>query len=371
MLRREHRPDLLTERRASQDRSRPDGDTRLTRTVPLLLWAVLLGLVLATSVVVAASPRSPLLVDRSEGPSYVAPAPSDADLKQPVDVELQFGAEPTLVWPGFSGTLTSVAASPGATITNGSPVAKVDAVTVTALRTPTPLYRDVTPTTVGPDVAEVGTALSDLGLMREVDVSIRVGTNFRAAILRFNRSRGIDADVITADSVVWLPRDSLRLTRVDLTAGRPAPSRGEIAGNGVADIVSARLVAPEGSSDGLAMPSGRLVVEWQGGRFPVSGSSIDPSAWAELRELITKPEERLRGAVLRLAEPTPSSRVPSSAVIVGADGSTCVASGRSEVVNVKVVSGGPGYVDLLGNLPGRVLANPLMVRVDPSLCRAE
>jgi len=59
-------------------------------------------------------------------------------------------------------------------------------------------------------------------------------------------------------------------------------------------------------------------------------------------------------------------RLPSSAIVVGADGSTCVLNESLAPVEVQVEEGGPGYVEIVGDVPSRVVANSTVVNTADS-----
>jgi len=335
--------------------------------IPALLALVVVGLGAAIWTVATWAPDPPLVENESESARVIEPKSSETYLEQTIDIHLTWRSEPGLRWPGRTGTITRLYVRPGSLLTNGAPVARVGLAKVFALTTASPLYRNISPRTRGADVADAGNAFLRLGLVDEEDVSTGVSTQFRRAIRKYNRVMGLDGDTLMADSIVWLPAKEFLVRKVAIAVGQETPPRGELAVNGAAELRKARMTPPEGTPRGtrLELPA-TGIVETLGLELASNSSGLSFDALRVLRPAVTQSDTVLRSAVLRLESPMRTVRLPSSAIVVGADGSTCVLNESLAPVEVQVEEGGPGYVEIVGDVPSRVVANSTVVNTADS-----
>lgn len=337
--------------------------------------AVALSLVicvaLAALIVVAVrtAPPSPVASGHPEPLQWVDASESATTLREPVDVRLVWREPPRILAPqGLTGTVTSVQVAAGDPISSGQVLLQVDGRPVVALATAAPLWRSITDDSTGPDVADLGAALADLGYLDRGAVRERVLPSLKTAVARFGNDRGLavppDDAVLDASVLAWLPSDGFVVGEVpdDLVPASPAPGGGQVLATGRSPLASATVVSPEGAGpDGPTPLPGPAVLVVDGKRLVLDAEGRAVQHLDHLAALVEPGAERITGVVRELAEALSTFRLPAGAVIVGVDGGTCVLRPSGEIVRVVVVTGGPGTVDVAEPV-GTVAQNPVVER---------
>jgi hypothetical protein len=162
-------------------------------------------------------------------PVLVTVTPSDGAVQRPVQVRVDIGPALTSfsVLPG--GVVTAVLVRPGAVVRTGSRVVEVDGIARLAAHTSRPFYRPLGRGDHGADVDQLGSLLSQLGLMhgpwlRGHPLDPAMATAVRHLAL----SIGAPQDGMFDPAwVVWLPEPELVVASVPAQVGGPVPGPGQ------------------------------------------------------------------------------------------------------------------------------------------------
>ncbi|MFK4806163.1 hypothetical protein ACI3KX_09860 [Microbacterium sp. ZW CA_36] len=266
----------------------------------------------------------PTSLDAKTSAVYMQPTLESFADEQSVTVAVSWAEGVAVLAPAWDGVVTEVAVRPGDTIVNGSNIVRIDGIWRIAASTPSPLFRPVSSDSSSDEIAAVTALLRSLGYRSSSKWSWETVAGIRA----FAKDRGVPGhatvEAFEPSWVVWLPAGSLTLSEVGLAPGQSAPSLGEQIAQGTGHISALDVT----STDGIPLPdpaeatwelrSGDASAAYLGPRM----SGVDDVADFSARFADTKPEE-LTGVVRRV-EAIEAWSVPSSALFVDADGTTCV-----------------------------------------------
>lgn len=338
----------------------------MTRRVPAP-WLVLAALLVVPALLLAGW----WLVARSGDPTQAAApvaavdAPvthEDVRAQAPVTVKLTDapGREVTV---RATGTVTA-AALPGTVLRDGTVALRVDDRPIRAMVAPAPLWRPLGPGVRGADVARLEQYLVATGYYRG-RVTDAFSAAVGAAVAAFNVDAGLGRAVTTFDpaTVLWVGPEPLTTAASLAPEGTSvAPGTAVLRGPGRHDAVV--VTEPQGgaSSAGSFGATADLVVGKASAPYvPGSGSITDPKAVAAVAAALAPATDGT--AVVRARTAQQVAVVPASALVQGADGSTCVyESVDAPPVVVSPVGGGVGTAQLPADLDlARVLVNPGLV----------
>lgn len=349
----------------------------------MLPWAAVAALLLAPGaglIALAFQDDTPeaLLIDPE--PVLSEPTERVVDGEQPARLTFDIGEPVDVLSAGASGVVTAVHAEPGARLDVGDAVYSVNGIERRAMAGNEPLYRDVAAEDRGADVERIERYLQALGYL-DAEPDEFFGWESVLATREFEGDVGAatPTGVFSVDLVVWLPQAPFAVGEVVVRVAEPAPGAGEPVIRSPAPVTGAQLQAPDGGALTLLGPS---TVEFQGEAMgEISELSEIPSGLVYKIAAASKAESangdgeegNFADVTLRLTEPRESLSVPSSAIMVGADGAdTCVwtrAGEGYEPVSVTVVDGTLGSTDIEGPVASReILANPIDVLGDAE-CR--
>ncbi|MEE6288132.1 peptidoglycan-binding domain-containing protein [Georgenia sp. MJ173] len=268
-------------------------------------------------------------------PTVVEVGSRVADARTAVEVVVVY-AEAATVQSPVSGIVSSLPA-PGP-VELGEELYAVDGVPVLVYRGP-PLWRDLEVGDRGEDVDALGRYLAALDLMDEGQVDDRYGTATRKAVRSLQDRLGVPEDGRFRLSYVARVEDGMREVTEYLVGlgGRVELDMPVARGEQPAETLTMDSISANGSLQALAQQPVALHL----GSSAVPLSSTAPSDH-ELPTLAAALEDgaaagslervadegagvtRYRGAILALQEPLPRGIVPSTAVQVDDDGTTCV-----------------------------------------------
>ena len=309
---------------------RSDRSRGWVRLVPLVaLWAV---------PVVAVAVAFPL-VDAAEERSVAVPAPTVVEVgarsddgRTAVEVATVRAVAPEVRAPA-GGVVTA--------LTEAGPVVAgqaLFAVDVLAYRGE-PLWRDLRPGDRGPDVRALGDYLVSLGYLDADGVDDRFGPATREAVRALQDRLGVPRDGEFRLSYVVRVDDAVPAVTGPLVALGDRVEAGDavLAGSQPVEALTVASIAEGGGLGRLAREPVVLLL----GEVEVPMSSASPQG-AELDGVVAALEEaaaagtleriadeststvRYRGAILALQDPAERGAVPSTAVRVDHDGTTCV-----------------------------------------------
>lgn len=326
-----------------------------------------LGLALSALTVAAAfvaidrAPSSPVSDDLVVDPVIVNPVVAESQLATAASLRLEWTDERSLLWPGAVGTVTAIYVDPGEWLRSGDMVASIDRVGVVALATAAPLHRDLGPGSRGSDVADLGDALVDLGLLESADSSGVYGPATSSAMRALNETRGVSSDRLSVLHVLWLS-EPFEVGKPAMTVGARAPSVGGEVFLSARHIASARVVASGADLSNAGRP---LSFGDDLDREVVVGGSvfeIDADGFVAAPEMLESVAETnaetIDQVVVRLTEPLTRTRVPASAIVIDASGVACVLTPQGQAVPVEVLEGSAGSAFVSGVPEGPIVANP-------------
>ncbi|MGC5628734.1 peptidoglycan-binding domain-containing protein [Georgenia sp. Z1344] len=316
----------------------------------------------------------------------VAPASSDEEVEDHTVVEVVYGDVgstlsltasawwPTtpLATPAATGTVTAVAADPGARVESGDVVIRVDERPVVVLDGAVPAYRLLAAGATGEDVRQLQVFLVRAGYLTG-DPDGTYGPTTAAAVRAWQRELGTTVTGEVAEgSVMFVPGLPARVRAAEgidvgvrLAGGESVLERFEdaprievaIAGN-QADLVSVgSTVVVDGPSSWsmvvdavtedeagglvavLAAPDGGPACGTTCGEIPVEGFTTYPAS-------------------VELVPSTPGPMVPAAALATRADGSYVVVDAGGTEVPVDVLAQGSGYAVVDGIEPGAEVRVP-------------
>lgn len=270
----------------------------------------------------------------------------------------------------------------GQSISSGAEVVEISGQPVFALKGQVPAYRDLVPGSVGPDVAQLQSALREIGLQVS-DPSGVYGSATGKAVSELRARNGYTATgdptltPFPSTSVVFVSRFPARITRLEAEVGQDAQSAAVVIASGQLGI----LVQTDAATAGLLRTGqvaevtseilGKTVTGRLSGSAPVetdpatsdaSPSSSAPPTESDQAYLRVIPDAPLpvdwagqdvRVVVASGASKTAVLAAPVSAVSAGGDGQTSVVvvdeSGHQRRVAVKIGVTGSGFVEITSN----------------------
>lgn len=332
--------------------------TKRRLLIPLILLTTLLVLDIAALILVRRSAPTARVEEPISGrPVVVAPTQASVEEAQPATITLDWSSPPQLRWPGAQGLLTSVTVAAGETVENGQVVATVDGVGIIALQSGSPFYRDLARGDKGQDVEELSNSLAGLGLLQADSTGTVMTSEIVDAVRELNYLRGADSRVFSFQHVLWLP-EPIRIGEVKLFPGTPAPNAGDTALVGLPGVEGAtvRVASDTGEEADLPLDGQARVVLVAGQELPLDqdGRVGDPSV---LASYFTPDVTTVDGLQVRLRAERAVYELPASALIVDAT-TECVAREDGMTVEVDVVGGRQGVVQLAASPGIAIIANP-------------
>jgi pyruvate/2-oxoglutarate dehydrogenase complex dihydrolipoamide acyltransferase (E2) component len=303
---------------------------------------------------------------------------STDDGTQAVDVQMTL-TPATPVKSAASGTLTSITAKTGEALTQGTELATVNDAPVVAFVADAPLFRDVGPTTKGPDVASVAQFLQAQGLLPTSSATDTYSAALGSAIDAFERRQGQPADgTLHQSAVAWVRTGTPSIGQIVGAVGDViGPGTALVSGSQTPTSTSFSVTGAE-SANPPEEPNGtlRLTV----GASHVDFASLTPTA-AEQNNLLhllqsgvasgavtTKAagtSTTYSGGILQLADSHRVGTVPSSAVYAAPNGTACIflrhGSGYTavHVTNTDLINGELNAVAVSASLVGsNAVKNP-------------
>lgn len=329
------------------------------------------GLVLLAGALVSAAlalddgTDSPMSSDVQAAPLLVPATTSERSVSAGVGVTVveEPGHE---VVSGRGGTVTGVAATVGDTLGSGAILGTVDDRPIVGMVATSPLWRDLSEGDAGTDVARLQTFLREVGLYTGPEDG-KFGRTTRTAVAAFNTNVGRKdlGGAFSVGTVAWLGPVPLTVTEVSARPGQVVGVSAPLL-RGPDRPVALTVAEPVGGvpadDGGHELVVGDIRASYVAG----SGTVTDPDAVAAVAAALGSTGEGVGDVVS--AVPRQVLVVPSSAVVVGADGDTCVFTdldGPGTVV--EPTGGGLATVELRPDtLVSEVLANPHEVRSEVS-----
>ena len=334
-----------------------------------IVWLAVIALVLVPSILLGAG----VIVSS-------IPYPQVAPLVQPVAAEItarnfsdSISVDLALKWsdgesvraPAWSGIVTGAPSSTSQPIASGTHVVQIDGIWRVAAHTAAPFYRTLGEGDRGDDVAALN------GLLRLLGFNSGSGSDWTSRTRRGVESFASSISVPKGLSarfdpswVLWLPSETFAASSTDFRVGDPAPAQGVpvLTGHPVAvsSLISAvGVTIPSGKDQEWSLSMGELSV-------PYSGSADHPIADFRSLDAVSQGKPEKLKAVLRQANPVRAWGVPSTAIVTGAQGETCIythqvsEASRWIARKVRVVGGDVGRTQVSGTLATHisVLANP-------------
>ena len=355
-------------------RSRARG--RLQRLRPVLLFAAALaGPLLFLGLLRAATDTDLPGVAIESGPVLAPAVPQAIDGQQRVSLTLSWEEGRVLRAPGWHGTVTSILASSGESLTGGSPMLAVDGITRIAWHGQTPFYRPLSEGASGPDVAELHRLLMARGHLASEPANAESYTGATSgAVGDLAAALGAEPQAGAFDPawVVWLPAEPFVLGALTVELADPAPSPGQELGREAPRLREARL-QPASQSESLAFePTVAYVLAVGAGTFEVDETtSLVPSEALPALAVELEPLAESTLALIRRESVLQALAVPSTALTSNAAGQLCVwvpAGGGYEPRAVDAVSSRAGVTNITSQLGEglEVLANPSEILDDTS-----
>lgn len=259
-----------------------------------------------------------------------------------------------------AGVVTSIAVAPGDEVTQGSALYAVDLRPVVVAQGQTPAFRDVGQGVEGPDVAQLQTMLTALGMFHG-SVDGKAGAGTVSAVKAWQKSLGVaQSGVVGVGDVIFVPTLPTRVALDDDVIVRGAMlSGGE---DVVAGLPSAPVFAvPVTEGQAAMMPTGtRVEITSPGGDtwVAVAGEQSPDPETGTITVALDAPESGVIcgdqcGQVPVTGQALLSSKivtvptvaglvVPSAALVTGADGQTAVVTEAGDRVPVSVVASARG-----------------------------
>ncbi len=329
---------------------------------PTLHWrtltrgATLTTIVVASALVVAGALGAVAVVQSAPPPQIAStvrvtsvPAePSTFSDARTVDVAATTRSGGDVLIP-TSGFVTSTNCVPGASISSGSVLLAINNVSLIALSTAGPLWRDLEPGDEGADVAALQTELARLGYAVGLDGT--VGSETISAVKQLGTSAGIDTggwEVVPRSAFVWIPAQQTAIESCIAVVGAFVGD-----GQAIATLpdVLVRFAVKLLPND---LTVGARALVWGGRTMPLNdaGEVTDPEdlaavqSSAEFTSWLAATDQPLPTGSLELAEPLTVLTVPPSAVSVIDNRSGCVFSDAT-----------PYPVTIVGSSLGRTLVS--------------
>lgn len=255
-----------------------------------------------------------------------------------VELKVELGDDAALVAPA-DGRITATSCAVGEAIESGTSVVTLDRSPLVNLHTSTPVWRDISFGDQGADVEALQTELARLGY--SVSVSEQFDWQTWVAWDALVEKLGGDTDygTFSAQQVVWLPSESVAAATCPLRLGAmvsvgerlvglPTPLLSAAVKDYPTDLVPGERALQVNDAPVAIDPDGQ-----------VSADGLAALAdTASFRRFLQSPDDATLTADLVLAEPLTVYAVPPAAVVLGADGSGCVALTQGDPASVTVVS---------------------------------
>lgn len=290
----------------------------------------------------------------AEAPESVAVPVSTSPFSDDRPVQLVVDVVPDIPLSATgSGRITSIDCSPGGRWESGKVSMAVDGLSVVALATATPLWRDLAVGDRGDDVAALEQELSRLGSDLRVDgVVTRATVSAVAGLL----GPGEDTGTISSSRILWIPHPTTELASCTVFPGSPLA-----AGEVVAFARQIPVVAFAELPTGLV--AGSRVLRVEGTDIPLlEDGALDAAAGSAItgtsayRAALAEGGPRFElAALLVLAEPALVASVPPAA-IYGLDGRNGCVLAPAGALPVTVVGSqlGKTYVEFPDGPPETV-----------------
>jgi len=322
--------------------------TVLALGVPLLAGGVLAVWALADSPLESATQVQPLVG-----------TVESAERRDPESTSVTFiPAHQFSVVSQSSGTVTALSIAPGEAIVSGEPALAVDGRTVVAYVSRSPLYRDITEGLKGDDVATAQQLLVDMGYLDVVDG--RAGRSTTSAIRAFNAAHGYgeQSRALAVGSLLWVPEGSAAPQLVAIEIGQVVAPQTELYTTASGD--DRVEVRTKDDAVDRVLTVGPVTASLRAGQFAVT----DPTDVDAIR--VALGNETTASATLESVTPRAVGTVPTTAVVVAADGVACFfADVEGPGTRIDADAGSFGLVDVEPGLIGtRVLINPRTTRED-------
>ncbi len=334
-------------RRRSSQTSRPTAlGSKAIRPVSVAKYSVRAGLVLwfvtplaAITILLMVSSHQTLVGPAS--PVWVTAVASTDSSSIPVDIALVRSQSAALYAPAWSGVVQSVEIEGGSRIQDGDALMRIDGVQRIGARTSQPFHRPISHGSAGDDVGDLNEFLKRQGLPHDQGA---IAGNFTVSgIQKFAVKVGAGgATSFDPSWVVYLPSDQFQVMKMELEVGQTAPAPGSAIATST-PIISYATVVTQGvipvNSDGLAgatvdlISAERLAVDvpsdvtlrFGGQEIALSDDrkSLSPIGLAVIQGLAPT-----SGPVVQAVLSRPASDgdvvIPSSGLIAGSGGATCI-----------------------------------------------
>lgn len=265
-----------------------------------------------------------------------------------------------------TGTITQVLVEPGAEVSQGSELFRVDERPVVIAQGEVPTFRDVGEGATGADVRQVQQLLTDLGLYSG-EVGGEAGAQTAAAIRAWQRDMGVEqTGVVQAGDVVFVPRLPTRVTlNTEVVARGAQLAGGEQVVSSLAEAPS--FVVPVTDAQAAMMPAGTTVritsPEQDVWEAVVTDQSVDPADGTVRARLagvdgavvcgdgcgqVPVTGEALLSSEIVIVPSESGLVVPSAAVVTSADGQTAVIDAAGERLPVTLVASARGMAIIDG-----------------------
>ncbi|OXN01310.1 peptidoglycan-binding domain-containing protein [Bifidobacterium vansinderenii] len=280
--------------------------------------------------------------------------------------------------PAWQETVTGVSVAPGATVSTGTELLKVDGVARLAAASASPFYRSLTVNDKGEDVRDLESVLQTLGYFKRKPNTVFDDAT-RVAVIALEKRIGVanPSGVFDPGWLVWLPADQLTVGSVNVQVNQQAPAAGE-----TVFVSASSLDAISTSTAGGAFAFNGTYVLSQHGQDVATVSRAEDVNQDLLGRLqaddSSNADARQYQVSLRYEQPVQALSVPSAAVLTDkSGGSTCVygkyssKDAKYRAVAVTVTSGTLGkthvqYADDLADF--YVLADPLTIMGEGAQC---
>lgn len=326
--------------------------------VAITLLAPLLAL---TVMAIKAASESPLESASTPEPLIGSVEAADRDKSVTVAIKVEFADALAPVTTAF-GTVTAVNIAAGQTVSNGAVVATVNDLPVIAYSGATPLWRDIMKGQTGADVAVAQAFLAATGYYAGA-VNGNAQYSTQQAIKAFNKANGFGATnpVLSLTSLAWIGP-------ADVVVALPSVHQGDSA-SGSTELFTttaalAAIVVTETANVVRDQPVTLTVLGVSTSYVQGSGRVTDPTFVAAVAAALGQTVDGT-GSVA-LVTPIVVGQVPASAIVIDANGLTCIFPDLTGAPIAVTPGGGtPGTVDLDAALIGQaVLMNPREVRED-------
>jgi peptidoglycan hydrolase-like protein with peptidoglycan-binding domain len=337
------------------------------RSAWLRSWAPFIALWL--SPVLAFALLVPLALRTEDGSTEVAAPESTVVGERVRDLRLSAVAEIVYepndaILSTASGTITAVDTAPGTALVTGDRIVEIDAVPILAKVGGLPFYRDLGPGARGPDVRELNTLLTSLGLGALPD-SDRFSSASGSAVKRLQTSMGVPTDGLFRSSYFsYLAEGATQVQTVEVSVGQVvAPGDALV---GTTRRIRSTSLKPADDTKSFAQFSGAPTVLIAGAEtLELSSFVITAQEIPRFQEFLAAgldagvlsssgdTGESISGLLIALKDPLTMGAVPAQALYSSASGQACLFSKKDGSYDVHPVTSdivrsqevGVAYVD--------------------------